>query len=101
MTYLDQIAARIRDRVPQDLHPEGDVDSLFRLYALLALAKGVDVSAADVHNAWAVWMQERRPDHPSIRPFGDLDGTIQSEDEPYADAIRKVAGAITCIRPAR
>ena len=94
MTYLDEIAARIRDQVPRDLHPDGDVDSLFRLYALLTLAKGTDVSAADVHNAWAVWMQERRPDHPSIRPFGDLDGTIQSEDEPYADAIRKVASAL-------
>lgn len=94
MTYLDEIAARIREQVPPGLHPAGDVSALFRIYALLALVKGVDVGAADVHDAWAVWMQDRQPGHPSIRPFADLDRAVQAQDEPYAAAIRKVASAM-------
>jgi hypothetical protein len=91
MTYLDELAADIEARVPRDLLPDEDTGSLFRLYALLALSKGATVNATDVHNAWAAWMQERHPDHRSIRPFEELDPETQAADEPFVDAIRAVA----------
>lgn len=91
MSYLDELAAEIEQRVPDGLLPAGDTRSLFRLYALPALVKGRGVSAADVHNAWAVWMQERDPQHRSIKPFRDLDADTQAADEPFVEAIRIVA----------
>lgn len=91
MTYLDELAIEIEERVPRDLLPDGDTRSLFRLYALLALAKGRSVDAMDVHNAWATWMQEQDPDHRSIKPFEDLDAETRASDEPFVEAIRAVA----------
>lgn len=91
MTYLDELAADIERRVPSDVLPDEDTGSLFRLYALLVLAKGRAVDAVDVHNAWAAWMQERHPDHRSIKPFQELDPETQASDEPFVAAIRAVA----------
>jgi len=92
MTYLDELANEIKRHVPTQLVPDGDTRSLFRLYALLALAKGASVHAVDVHNAWAVWMQERDPEHASIKPFEALDVATQASDDPFVEAIRSVAG---------
>jgi hypothetical protein len=93
MSYLDDIAAQIRRHVPNHVLPEGDLDALLRLYAVLALAKGVAVTAEDVHNAWAAWMQQSDPNHNALRPFGELDHATQAEDYPYVDAIRAAARA--------
>ena len=92
MTYLDDMAAEIKRHVRPDLLPDGDTSQLFRLYALLARVKGIAVSAADVHDAWAIWMQQdRNPGHRSLRPFEELDADTQASDEPFAQAIREVA----------
>jgi hypothetical protein len=91
MTYLDSLATKVEQQIPRDLLPDGNTRSLFRLYAVLALAKGTAVEAADVHNAWAAWMQERDPDHRSIKPFDELDAAAQASDEPFVQAIRAVA----------
>jgi hypothetical protein len=88
LTYLDAAAESIRRHVPDEALPDGDTDLLFRLYAVLMLAKGADVTAADVHNAWCAWMQTSDPDHESLRPFRDLNREKQAADEPYAEAIR-------------
>lgn len=97
MTYLDSIAVEIRQRVPSDKLPAGDTTLLFRLYAVLVLAKGEDVTATDVHNAWAVWIQETVGSHPALRPFEDLDEETQRADVPYVDALRAVARRITVV----
>jgi hypothetical protein len=91
MTYLDEIASEIERRVPGGVLPDEDTAPLFRLYALLVLAKGREVNAIDVHNAWVAWMQERDPTHRSIKPFEELDAETQSADEPFVQAIREVA----------
>jgi hypothetical protein len=91
MTYLDDLGAEIKRQVPPGLLPAEDTESLFRLYALLLLVKGSEVTARDVHNAWASWMQGRDPGHRSIRPFGELDAQTKASDEPFAEAIRSVA----------
>jgi hypothetical protein len=91
MTYLDKLAAQIERQVPPGLLPAEDTEPLFRLYAVLLLVKGTAVTASDVHNAWAAWMQEHDPDHPSIKPFDELDAETRTSDEPFAEAIRSVA----------
>ncbi|HEY7950427.1 MAG TPA: hypothetical protein VID51_06275 [Solirubrobacterales bacterium] len=91
MTYLDELADEIERHVPAEVLPDDDIRSLFRLYALLALAKGSSVEVADVHNAWAAWMQERDPSHRSLRPFEELDAETQASDIPFTEAIREVA----------
>ena len=92
MSYLDELAVRIRDEVPESDRGETDL-GLFRLYAVLALAKGADVHARDVHNAWAAWTQEREPDHEALRPFEELDAKTQEADSPFVLAIRAVASS--------
>jgi hypothetical protein len=94
MSYLDDLAGQIEHEVPADMLPEQDAKLLFRLYALLLLTKGTAVTALDVHNAWAVWMQETDPGHPAIRPFEELDPATQASDEPFLGAIKTVAGRV-------
>jgi hypothetical protein len=92
VTYVDRVAAEIERAVPPDLPlPEGDLTPVFRLYALLALVKGTEVTTEDVHNAWSVWMLDRDPSHRSLKPFDELDEEVQSYDEPFVRAIRDVA----------
>ena len=88
MSYLDDLGAAIRARVPDDKLHGGELDPLFRLYAVLALAKGEAVNAEDVHNAWAAWMADHEPGHAALRPFDDLDAATQAADDPYVEAIR-------------
>jgi len=98
MTYIDEIADAIADRVPADATPETDTALLFRLYALLALLRGADVRCEDVHDAWAVWMSGQDPNHPSLRPFAEIPPDKQAADEPFAQAIRDVASDIASRR---
>ena len=90
MSYLDEIAARIRAEVDPALVPD-DADDLFRAYAVLLRAVGGAVSASDVHDAWCAWMQQRDPGHGSIVPFESLAVGVQAQDEPFVAAIRAVA----------
>lgn len=100
MSYLDAVAATIRAHVPDDVLPSGDLSALFRLYAVLALAKGDAVTAEDVHNAWAAWMQQSDADHDALRPFEELDSATQAGDEPYVSAIHLAARELASARAA-
>ena len=64
---------------------------LLRLYALLVLTRGQFTSREDVHEAWAIWRDATRPDHPSLVPFSELSPEVQALDDPYVEAIRTVA----------
>ena len=88
MSYLDDVATVIRRHLPADDGAGGDLDALFRSYAVLALAKGESVTAQDVHNAWAAWMQDVDAAHGALRPFDELDARTRAADDPYVDAIR-------------
>lgn len=92
MNYLDELAGEIAKEISRDVLPDADTSRLFRLYALLVLVKGTDVTAVDVHDAWSAWMLELDAGHRSIRPFEELDADTQASDEPYVAAIRAVAG---------
>jgi hypothetical protein len=89
--YLNDVARAIRDEVPEDVLPEGTTLALFRLYAVLLLAKGADVTREDVHNAWVAWMASEDAQHGSLVPFSELDAETQAEDSPFVAAIRAVA----------
>jgi hypothetical protein len=90
-TYLEEVADRIRSELGDVDLPEGNTDSLFRLYALVCLTVGPSTTAADVHHAWVVWMSDKDPEHPSLVPVERLDRATAESDEPFAAAIRTVA----------
>jgi hypothetical protein len=91
MTYIDEIAQAVRALVDPAILPKRDVERLFRIYAVLVLAKGVEVTIEDVHDAWAAWESDRKPDSPSIVPFDQLTPRVQAMDAPFVEAIHQVA----------
>jgi hypothetical protein len=91
MSYVQDLADQIKDRVPSDKLPDEDAESLFLNYALLALVKGQHVSAEDVHDAWSAWMTQIDPSHESLVPFAELDAATRAEDDVYVQAIRATA----------
>lgn len=91
MNYLDSAANEIRAAVQASAIPDDKTDDLFRLYAVLLLSKGEEVTREDVHNVWVAWMLAKGERHESLVPFADLDPAIQAEDGPFVAAIRKVA----------
>ncbi len=95
MNYIEQLATAIRARIPAHLLPDGDLDLLFRIYAVLVLAKRDDVQLEDVHDAWAAWISGQNRGHPSLRPFDDLPSETQRSDLPYLQALRAVAAGLT------
>lgn len=94
LNYLDVLGAQIRSRVPESDLPGVDTRGLFRIYAVLMLAKGSLVTPEDVHNAWAAWISETDPSHEAIVPFSELDPSVAEDDLPYAEAIRFTAEAL-------
>jgi hypothetical protein len=91
MNYISDIAERIRREVPPGALPKEDTDLLFLMYAVLALTTGKDVQAEDVHDAWSAWMTHMDPSHQSIMPFSHLDSETKKADQPFVEAIKKVA----------
>lgn len=91
--YLDEIAQQIvAELEPGDLPDFEGVERLLRSYAVLVRVKGTDVSAEDVHDAWAAWMADFDINHPALVPFAELDEATREEDEPFLMAVRAVAG---------
>ncbi len=91
MNYLQKLASEIRANVDSDDLPDQNTESLFLNYAALLLAKGRDVTAEDIHNAWAAWMTSKDPAHDALRPFKELSARTQQEDIPYLRAVQKTA----------
>jgi hypothetical protein len=48
-------------------------------------------NVVDVHDAWATWALQSKPNHSAIQPFEGLDSATQAKDEPYVAALRRVA----------
>ncbi len=90
-SYLDKIAAEIRRTADPEAAASDEDLPLYRLYAVLLLAKGQDVTAEDVHNAWAAWASEHEPESRNLLPFKELSLRVQRKDDTYVDAIHEVA----------
>lgn len=99
MNYLDIIADEIQRVADPDAALLGKDLPLYRLYAVLLLAKGQQVELEDVHNAWAAWAIEHDPDNRRILPFKELSLSVQRKDEAYVDAIREVAARLRIGEP--
>lgn len=95
MNYLNDIATKIKAGVPANDLPHEETEGLFRIYAVLLLAKGEYVTREDVHNAWVAWMTPRDPRHPSLVPSDQLKTDIAADDEPYVRAIHAAARSLT------
>lgn len=91
MMYLDVLADEIRAAVPRDALPAETASDLFRLYAVLLLAKGEAITRHDVHNAWVAWMATKGEAHESLVPYSELARDTKEEDSPFVTAIRTVA----------
>ncbi|HEX5535241.1 MAG TPA: hypothetical protein VFX33_15985 [Actinomycetales bacterium] len=89
-SYLSRDARLIRTML-SDATPPEDADSLFLIYAVLLRAKGAAVTASDVHDAWAAWMEPRNRHHPALQSYDQLAPAAQQADEPYVEAIRAAA----------
>ena len=89
MTYLEELAEEMFSTAHPDREASDAERSLFIIYAVVSLVVGGDVTAANVHDAWAAWALERHPSHPSIRPFQGLPEDVRRKGERYADAIRQ------------
>ncbi|MDQ6898076.1 MAG: hypothetical protein M3072_00945 [Candidatus Dormibacteraeota bacterium] len=90
-SYLQQLADEIKAEIDPDLIPRGDTSALWRIYAVLVRAKGVDVQRSDVHDAWTAWALSEKPGHGALVPFDELEPAAQAKDEPYVLALRRVA----------
>lgn len=93
-SYLDRIAAEIRRTADPDAASRDEDLPIYRLYAVLLLAKGQEVTAEDVHNAWAAWASEYAPEHRNLLPFKELSLSVQRKDNLYVDAIHQVAAQL-------
>ncbi|PBC66274.1 hypothetical protein BX265_8333 [Streptomyces sp. TLI_235] len=93
MSYLREDARLIRELLPPEARPPADANDLFVLYAVLMRSKGEQVTASDVHDAWAAWMEIRDPGHAALVPFDELAPATQRKDLPYAGAIQAAARA--------
>lgn len=91
MDYLSAIAEAIRAELPPE-HRDGDRELLL-IYAVLVRAKGEATTAEDVHDAWAAWKAMRDLDHDSLVPFSALSADVQGQDDPFVQAIHRVARA--------
>lgn len=84
--------AELRDELAARL-PRIDAE-LLDLYTLLGLQYGLTTDAVAVHNAWSVWCNRTRPNHPSLIPFPYLKTEVQALDDPYVKAIRDAVAAV-------
>ncbi len=89
--YLDDVAATIRQHIPDDRMPDGDAEELLRIYAVLLRAKGANVTCSDIHDAWAAWMATRDGGHASLVAYESLPEAVRKEDEVFAKAIQLAA----------
>ena len=88
MTYIESTIEKLRAGLgPAD----GSDDALLRLYALLVHSCGVDTTLEDVHDAWALWRSQTKPDHADLVPFEQLSDEVVEYDRPYMALIRHVA----------
>lgn len=86
---LQQAAEAVADHLDRQCG-----ERLLELFGFLALTIGRGTTREDVHDAWAVWMNDIRPDHRSLVPFDELTPEVQAKDQPYVDAIHRAARAL-------
>ena len=91
MNYIDQIKELLDTELSMSGTPyEGLLDT----YALLVLVVGESCTNEHIHDAWSIWQNRTQPEHRSLKPFNELIEEVQALDEPYRQAVIKVATQI-------
>ncbi len=90
MNYIDATAMCIYHFINDDA-PSSEAMVLYRMYAVLALSKGTETTAEDVHDAWSAWTAGAFPEHRSLIPFDQLEERVQRYADEYVAAIHAVA----------
>lgn len=90
MTYIEEIARAIHSEVAPGEALDPKERNLYLVYAALALSLGAQVTTRNVHDAWAAWKAMTDPLHEAIEPFDELGEEQREQDQPYAEAIKKV-----------
>lgn len=85
VNYIDRVVTRLDEEL------WGCPVELINYYALLVLTTGELTTLEDVHDAWSIWTNETLWTHKSLIPFNELTLEVQELDQPYRDAIVKIA----------
>ena len=88
MNYIE----KIKEELAKKIDVEND---LLDLYTLLVFVKGKDTTLQNIHDAWAIWRNNTKPDHKSIVHFSELTPEIQEMDREYTEAIKETAEFLT------
>lgn len=89
MNYIDEVRQELAKHITCG-------KGLMRVYSLLVLVKGEETTLKDVHDAWALninetWDRESNGEHWSLIPFDQLKHETQIKDQRFVDAIHKTA----------
>ena len=89
MNYIDEVKEELAKHIRVG-------KGLMNIYALLVLVKGEDCTLEDVHDAWAMninqtWDKEQYGEHFSMVPFNQLKKETQDKDQKFVDGIRETA----------
>ena len=84
MNYIEKIKKSLAEKI----NVEND---LLDLYTLIVFLKGKNATLEDIHNAWAIWRNNTKPDHKSLIPFDELSPEIKEMDREYTNAIIETA----------
>ena len=89
MNYIDEVKEELAKHIRVG-------KGLMNVYSLLVLVKGTDTTLEDVHDAWAVninqsWDKEQYGEHFSMVPFNELKMETQDKDQHFVDGIHKTA----------
>jgi len=92
MNYIN----KIKKLLDNELKMSGtEYKGLLDYYGLLVLTVGKDCTQEDIHDAWSFWQNHTQPNHKSLKPFSELTKKVQELDEPYRQAVVKVANQLT------
>jgi hypothetical protein len=95
VSYIRQSAEEIAKHLDPTIEVTPDWAPLLLIYAVLMRAKGSDVDASDVHDAWAAWQEISGTTSPHLVEFAGLDQATQHADAPFVRAIHAAAAATT------
>lgn len=91
MNYIEKVKELLEVELKMVGTPYED---LLDVYGLLVLTVGENCTNEHIHDAWSVWQSKTQPDHKSLKPFKELTKEVQNLDEPYRQAVIKVAKLI-------
>ena len=91
MNYINKIRLALDKELNMS---DSEYEDLLDVYALLVLIVGENCTNEHIHDAWSVWQNNTDPEHRSLIPFNQLTKEVQDLDEPYRQAVIKVAKLI-------